>query len=61
MTITILKSGGTKLEASEVLMLVTVGRRTSRFSYSNFMGMGFRDSLLGDFQKKLFNDWCDCL
>ena len=38
LTIAVLKSGGTKPEASEVLMmLVIVGRRTSRFSYSNFL------------------------
>ena len=41
LTIAVLKSGGTKPEAYEVLMmLVIVGRRTSRFSYCNAVGMG---------------------
>ena len=48
LTIAVLKSGGTKPEASEVLMmLVIVGRRTSRFSYSNSVGMGSRSHDLG--------------
>ena len=48
LTITVLKSGGTKPEANEVLMmLVIVGRRTSRFSYSNSVGMGSRSHDLG--------------
>ena len=39
LTIAVLKSGGTKPEANEVLMmLVIVGRRTSRFWYSNSVG-----------------------
>ena len=43
-----LKSGGTRPEASEVLMmLVIVGRRPSRFSYNNFVGMGSRLHDLG--------------
>ena len=43
LTIAVLKSGGTKPEANEVLMmLVIVGRRTSRFLYSNSVGMGSR-------------------
>ena len=41
LTIAVLKSGGTKPEANEVLMmLVIVGRRTSRFLYSSSVGMG---------------------
>ena len=48
LTIAVLKSGGTKPEASEVLMmLVIAGRRTSRFSYSNSVGMGSRSHDLG--------------
>ena len=47
LTITVLKSGGTKPEANEVLMMVIVGRRTSRFSYSNSVGMGSRSHDLG--------------
>ena len=48
LTIAGLKSGGTRPEASEVLMiLVIVGRRTSRFSYSNFVEMGSRSHDLG--------------
>ena len=48
LTIAVLKSGGTKPEANEVLMmLVIVGRRTSRFSYSNAVGMGSRSHDLG--------------
>jgi len=43
LVIAVLKSGGPGPEASEVLMmLVIVGRRTPRFSYSNFVGMGSR-------------------
>ena len=43
LVIAVLKSGGTGPEAREVLMmLVIVGRRTPRFSYSNFVGMGSR-------------------
>ena len=43
LTIAVLTSGGTKPEANEVLMmLVIVGRRTSRFLYSNSVGMGSR-------------------
>ena len=48
LTIAVLKSGGTKPEANEVLMiLVIVRRRTSRFSYSNSVGMGSRSHDLG--------------
>jgi len=47
LTITVLKSGGTKPEANEVLMMVIVGRRKSRFSYSNSVGMGSRSHDLG--------------
>ena len=47
LTIAVLKSGGTKPEANEVLMLVIVGRRTSRFSYSNSVGVGSRSHDLG--------------
>ena len=66
-----------KLEASEVLMLVIIGRRTSRFLYCNFMGMGSKSHDLGTvfwdqnpmiwgqsfegFPKKLFSGWCECL
>ena len=47
-TIAVLKSGGTRPEVSEVLMmLVIVGRRTSRFSHSSFVGMGSRSHDLG--------------
>ena len=43
LTIAVLKSGGTRPEASEVLMiLVIVERRTSRFSYSSFCGNGIK-------------------
>ena len=43
LTKAVLKPGGTKPEANEVLMmLLIVGRRTSRFSYSNSVGMGSR-------------------
>ena len=39
-TIAVFKSGGTTPEAREVLiMLAIVGRITSRFSYSSFVGM----------------------
>ena len=48
LTIAVLKSGGTKPEANEVLMmLVIVGRRISRFSYSSSVGMGSRSHDLG--------------
>ena len=48
MVIAVLKSGGTRPEASKVLMmLVIVGRRTPRFSYSSFVGMGSRSHDLG--------------
>ena len=48
MTIAVFKSGDTKPEANEVLMmLVIVGRRTSRFSYSNAVGTGSRSHDLG--------------
>ena len=48
LTIAVLKSGGKKTEASEVLMMfVIVRRRTSRFSYSNSVGMGSRSHDLG--------------
>ena len=41
LTIAVLKSGGTKPEAIEVLMMLVIGgRRTSRFSYSKSAGMG---------------------
>ena len=38
LTIAVSKSGGTKPEANEVLVIV--GRRTPRFSYINSVGMG---------------------
>ena len=44
LTIAVLKSG-TKPEANEVLVIG--GRRTSRFSYSNSVGMGSRSHDLG--------------
>ena len=48
LTIAGLKSGGTRAEASEVLMmLVIVGRGPLRFSYSNFVEMGSRSHDLG--------------
>ena len=48
LTIAVLKSGGTKPEANEVLMmLVIVGRRTSRFSNSNSVEKGSRSHDLG--------------
>ena len=48
LTIAVLKSGGTKREASEVMMmLVIVGRRTPRFSCSRFVGMESRSHDLG--------------
>ena len=47
-TIAVFKSGGTTPEAREVLMiLLIVKRRTSRFSYSSFVGMGSRSHELG--------------
>ena len=43
LTIAVFKSGDTTPEAKEVLMmLVIVRRRTSRFSYGSFVGMGSR-------------------
>ena len=48
LTIAPLRSGGTGPEASEVMMmLVIVGRRTPRFSYSSFVGMESRSHDLG--------------
>ena len=48
LTISVLKSGGKKTEANEMLMmLVIVGRRKSRFSYSSSVGMGSRSHDLG--------------
>ena len=48
LTIAVLKSGGTRPEANEVwMMLVIVRRRTSKFSYSNSVGMGSRSHDLG--------------
>ena len=48
LTIAVFKSGDTIPEAREVLMvLVIVGRRISRFSYSSFVGMGSRLHDLG--------------
>ena len=48
LTIAVLKTGCTRPEANEVLMMLgIVGRRTSRFSYSRFVGMGSRSHDLG--------------
>ena len=43
----VLKSGGTKPEANEVLMMLVIGRRTSWFSYSSSVGMESRSHDLG--------------
>ena len=46
--IAVFKSGDTTPEAKEMLMmLVIVGRRMSRFSYSSFVEMGSRSHDLG--------------
>ena len=47
LTIAVLKSDGTRLEGSKVMMSAVVGRRASRFSYSNSVGMGSRSHDLG--------------
>ena len=47
LTIAVLKSGGTKPEAIEVLMMLVIVGRTSRFSYRNSVGMGSRSHDLG--------------
>ena len=48
LTLAVFKSGDTTPEARKVLMmLVIVGRRTSRFSYSSFAGIGSRSHNLG--------------
>ena len=56
LTIAVLKSGGTTPEANEVLMML-VGGTTSRFSYSNFVGMGSRsrdlENFFGEFSKQI--------
>ena len=56
LTTAVLKSGGTRPEASEVLMML-VGGTTSRFSYSNFVGMGSRsrdlENFFGEFSKQI--------
>ena len=47
LTIAVLKSGGTKPEANEVLLMSVIVGRTSRFSYSNSIGMESRSHDLG--------------
>ena len=48
--IAVFKSGGTTPEARDVLMMLrVVGRRTSRFSYGSFVGMGSRSHDFGAF------------
>ena len=48
LTIAVLKSGGTRPEANEVLMVLAIAwRRISGISYSNFVGMGSRSHDLG--------------
>ena len=48
LTIAVLKSGGgTGSEAGEVLMMLVIVGRTSRFSYSSFVGMESRSHDLG--------------
>ena len=43
LTIAVLKSGGTRPEANEVLTVLAIAwRRTSGISYSSFVGMGSR-------------------
>ena len=47
LTIAVLKSGGTKPEANEVLLMSVIVGRTSRFSYSSSVGMGSRSHDMG--------------
>ena len=54
------KSGGTGSEAGEVLMILVIVGRTSRFSYSSFVGMGTRSHDLGAVVWKIVS-YCDDL
>ena len=58
LTIAVLKSGGTKPEANEVLLMSVIVGRTSRFSYNSFVGMGTRSHDLGTVVWKILKTNC---